>query len=520
MAPPHDCRWPAALLLALALPFSIAVSISVAPGTLSVVDEAFASFNIDPSCNRGFHFTRFDNANLAAAAAGLVPARLRFGGSGADELTYSFSPGTPQCAGIPPPTPPDSPGCSYFTRGCLNTSHLESIFALARAGGVDLIVGVSFGLIEACAAGLAYDWPTAAGGAGNAARLLAGLRDRGLKPWAFELGNEINNRNLNTGEPCNITAAQQAAAFNAFSDLVSASLPGTLLIGPDTGGSEPQQWLQALLPLLSQPLHAVTHHVYNGVGKRDWASAKQLDSILPEIAWYTETVRTLAPHSAIWAGENGPTGGGDDGTCGSTSVCGLYASSIWYADDMALRAKNGFVAHQRQDLFGGMYGLTNSLSTAMALGLDEPISIRADYWVAFLLKRTLGLAVLNATSSDPDLRAYAYAGLPPSPFAAADCLQAQQLLLINLANTTSFCTLPTVQGDFSAWTLAAVGGDPFGSAALLNGVPLPLTIDTRVTDPRTFLSNITIAPVRGPVSGGISLDPQSTTFLCYGASPL
>jgi hypothetical protein len=501
--------------------FSSSASVTVTSGVINVVDEAFSSFNIDPSCNRGFHFTSFDNENLAAAAAGLVPARLRFGGSGADELTYGLTNGSPECAGIPAPTPPDTPGCSYFTRGCLNGTHLERIFKLARSGGVDLIVGVSFGLIDACAAGPLYEWKIAPGGGGNAANLLNGLQDRGLKPWAFELGNEINNKNLNTGQPCNITASQQADAFNAFADMVSLSLPGTLLVGPDTGGANPQEWLQALLPLLNQPLHAVTHHVYNGVGRKNFNHFEQFDSILPEIACYTETVRSLAPKSAIWAGENGPTGGGDDGTCGTTSVCGLFASSLWYADDMALRAKNGFVAHQRQDLFGAMYGLTNSISTTMALGLEDPLSIRADYWISFLLKRTLGLAVLNATSSDPDLRAYAYKGSPPSPFAATNCMQAQQLLLIYLGNSTLSVSLPTdLTGNFAAWTLTSDdSSNPFSVGAKLNDVTLPSTIDIASgIDPRTFLSNITVQPVVGPMSSGITLPPLSTTFICYGGN--
>ena len=516
------CR--ALLVLASAAASSAAaVSVSVAPGVLNVVDAAFASFNIDPSCNRGFHFTRFDNRNLIAAAAALAPARLRFGGSGADELTYGLSEGSPECAGIAPPQPPDTANCSYFTRGCLNSTQTERVFALAQGAGADLIMGASFGLIEACKAGLDFVWATDRGGGQNAASLLAGLRARGLKPWAFELGNEIDNRNLNEGALCNITAAQQAAAFDAFADMVADALPGTLLVGPDTGGRDPQQWLQALLPALGPgaQLHAVTHHVYNGVDRKSWASAAQLDSILPEIAWYTSTVRSLAPHSAIWAGENGPTGGGDDGTCGSEAVCGRYASSVWYADDMSLRAKNGFVAHQRQDLFGGMYGLTNSLSSTMALGADDPISLTADFWLSFLFKRTLGLAVHNATSSDASVRAYAYSGLPPSRFAAPQCAQAQQLLLLNLAAEAADVSLPEgVAGDFAAWTLAAAGGDVFGFAATLNGVALPVKVDAGGgEDPSAFLSNISVAPTTGPVSGGVTLAPQSSTFLCYGAAP-
>ena len=35
-----------------------------------------------------------------------------------------------------------------------------------------------------------------------------------------------------------------------------------------------------------------------------------------DIAWYVPLVRERAPAAQVWAGEDGPTGGGDSGTCG------------------------------------------------------------------------------------------------------------------------------------------------------------------------------------------------------------
>ena len=67
---------------------------------------------------------------------------------------------------------------------------------------------------------------------------------------------------------------------------------------------------------------------------------------------YVPIVRAHAPSAEVWAGEDGPTGGGDSGACGSdeTSICGLYGSILWYASDMGLRAQHGFTQYQRQDL--------------------------------------------------------------------------------------------------------------------------------------------------------------------------
>jgi hypothetical protein len=203
-------------------------------------------------------------------------------------------------------------------------------------------------------------------------------------------------------------------------------------------------------------------------------------------------------------------------------VCGTYGSTLWFADDMALRASRGFSQYNRQDLFGGEYGMTNSVSGAMALGTSEPLVLRPDYWVSWLLKRTLGGSVLAASSSDPFLRVYAYSGAPPSPFAAPACVGAPlQLLLIHLGGTQLTVSLPPVPapgpayGSYAAWTLApAATGGPFTLVAALNGAALPTLVDASVVDPATFLSGITQTAMTGAVGGGISLPPISTTFLC------
>ena len=499
----------AAVLAARVLAETVAITL-VSGNTLSRTSPTYASWNIDPSCNRGFHHIDFSNPNLLAAAVGLHPSRLRFGGSGADGLTYGLSPGSPECANVRPV------GCDYVTPGCLNATTWDALFTLANASRTDFIFGVSIGLADACAQGPAYVW-----NASNAAVLLEYLRVHNQAVWGFEVGNEVNN---NGGAPCNLTAAQQAKAITAFAMAVQAQLPRAVIVGPDTGGRYPETWLTALLPLLRpRQLYGVTHHVYNGVNRANFNSAARLDNSLPEIAWYTNIVRTLAPSSEIWSGENGPTGGGDDGTCGADTVCGTYASSLWYSDDMAQRAKHGFVQYQRQDLFGGAYGLTNSLTGAMALQHDDALSIRPDYWVAFLWKRTLGTFVLNASSSSADVRAYAFRGAPPSEYAAATYCgngDAPQLLLLHLGNVTSAsAAVPSVDGypNIASWTLAPTAtGGPFGTDATLNGGdPLPATIDVRVTNPASFLSMIPRPATIGVSSAALTLPPLSISFVCY-----
>ena len=107
--------------------------------------------------------------------------------------------------------------------------------------------------------------------------------------------------------PC-AQPAQQAAAIAQLSAMVQGRQQ---LIGPDSGYNKWQAWLTALLtPATAGLLHAVTHHVYNGVSRKTWDSPMQLDSSLPEIAWYRATVTAQAPGAQAWAGEDGPIGGG------------------------------------------------------------------------------------------------------------------------------------------------------------------------------------------------------------------
>ena len=45
---------------------------------LSTTNPTYASWNVDSSCNRGFHQMNFTNPNLEAAASGLHPSKLRY----------------------------------------------------------------------------------------------------------------------------------------------------------------------------------------------------------------------------------------------------------------------------------------------------------------------------------------------------------------------------------------------------------------------------------------------------------
>ena len=315
-------------------------TIRIDPRALSVTDATFASWNIDSSCNRGFHRIHFSNPNLHLAAHALGPSKMRFGGSGNDYLVYGLSPDSSECAAIPPST-----SCSYFTQGCLNASHWESLYEFAHSSNAHLVFGLSFGLDAACAQGQSYAW-----NATNAATLLAYMRRRGQKVYGFELGNELNNHG---GPPCNLSASQQADAFKTLHGMLQDTQPDAKLIGPDTGYKAAKDWLAAFLPLVADKLDAVTHHVYPGIHRGSFNQPATLNSTLPEIQWYTRLISEYAPEAQVWACEDGPIGGGDDGTCGKVRRCATYASALWYADDMGLALSMGLCSTSGRILLVG-----------------------------------------------------------------------------------------------------------------------------------------------------------------------
>lgn len=182
---------------------------------------------------------------------------------------------------------------------------------------------------------------------------------------------------------------------------------------------------------------------------------------------------------------------------------------------MSMRARHNFSQYNRQDLWGGHYGLVDSLSGAMALSATDALLIRPDYWISFLFKRTLGPRVHNATSSDRMVRAYAFSGAPPSGFAAPQCGGGgAQLVLINLNSAPVRAALAGggAGAGYAAWSLTAGAGGVFGGDSALNGVALPGVADVAKVDPATFLGRIGAPPVTG--AGDVALPAASITFVC------
>ena len=155
----------------------------------------------------------------------------------------------------------------------------------------------------------------------------------------------------------------------------------------------------------------------------------------------------------------------------------------------------------------------------MGLTAEDTLVLRPDYWVAFHWKRLLGASVLNATSSDPSVRAYAFFGTPASPYAPPECRNTTQLLLLNLDASGTSVVLPATGASsaYAAWTLSAGPAGSFGQQIALNTQVLPTVVDVANGGDRdpTWLGLVSVAPVRGTATGGLLLAAQSISFVCY-----
>ena len=137
------------------------------------------------------------------------------------------------------------------------------------------------------------------------------------------------------------------------------------------------------------PRNLLIRFADSNIERRDFNAKVLIDWALRDTVWYVPLVHELAPGAEVWAGEDGPIGGGDDGSCinggpKNDSACGLYATTLWYANDLGIRAKAGFAQYQRQDLLGGRYGLLSIPGDDQRLGSTDPVGIQPDFWINFM----------------------------------------------------------------------------------------------------------------------------------------
>ena len=127
----------------------------------------------------------------------------------------------------------------------------------------------------------------------------------------------------------------------------------------------------------------------------------------------------------------------------------------------------------------------------------------------------MGNDVLNITLSSCNssvVRAYAHAGLPPSPYLPAVVAKAVNpigMVLINLSPSSAAIRIGTSpEQSYTAWALTPGSAGIFGHQTVLNGQLLPPSIE----DGRS-IEDIPVPGVVGSSSTPLTLPAVSVTFL-------
>lgn len=461
------------------------VSANVA-GKIHESGQNFLCWNIDATENRGFFWRNISaegayGAQLARQAAALGKAQnagyslLRFGGSGNDYLTYAF--GGTQC----PPT-------SAFKQ-CLNETQLRDLLSFTEAANAKMIFGLSQNtrgdlLRNDREAGSLLDPFPFPWDSSNARAMLQFIIDEGFDHLVFglELGNEQNSK---------YTASEEAEIFAVLHNLTLDLWPDAskrpVLIGPDRHSFHDGNIDSYIADFVVEcqkkgvPLWGATHHEYIEVDESSFTSPSKIDLNRQVAEAIQKSIRAKSDDVKIIGGEIGPHNGGSP-PCDHTSMrWANFGDSLWYADALSVKAKNGYEAFCRQDYIGADYGLVDC-----STGVPLP-----DYWTGLLWASTMGPVVLDTTpapDADASVRVYGHC----TAAAEAAPSGAVTLLVINLGDYPTSVEVPSSLGPISRKYVLSPSQDPassiidetglLGTGIELNGKVLELDSSGAVPD--------------------------------------
>lgn len=328
----------------------------------------------------------FDRPALRAFAEALAPAVLRIGGTESDRLFYALDDDAPD----PLPNGYES---------VLTGAQFDGIGDFAADVGLDVMFTVNAGPGPRGGGNGVWD-PT------QTTALLARAADRGDPIVAWELGNEPNGFLLNFGfTPSGTQYAADLAALHTARD---AHTPDAAVVAPSVifwpVAGEIRPFLDEAMTAGGDQMDVVSWHYYPHqsqrcpVTTREATATSLLDpDALDEVATWAALVEAArdahAPGAPLWQGETG------NALCGGQQgVSDRWASTFWWVDQLGLLARRGHALQVRQTLSGSDYGLID----------DTTLRIRPDGWASLLWKRLMGTTVLDVTTSDPTVRAYAH----------------------------------------------------------------------------------------------------------------
>ena len=446
------------LLLALALSASpclcALVQVSAALSLARTDATRFASLSFDLSNIFGIQRTYFslNSTKLRALARNLAPAYVRIGGSWQDRAVSYFA-GTP----LPPPAPPSLAVLH------MNETVFDGIVDFCTSTGLDLVYGLNAAVGRQLADGTPAPWDAA-----NALAPLQRAAALGLRIPVVELGNEVNVFNCSSDGLAKMSPADLALQYHTLAAAARRLLPGTRLWGSDssiTGDRVGQCWdfygsdiFGFNRDLLAQPgwaalLDAQTWHFYAQDSRNQSSTAAlvltpEYQARLPGYhAQVSATRDRVAPGLPLVMGETASFWAG-----GRANVSNRFASGFWYLPQLGFLASKGYLAHIRQDLAGGDYGLLDLTLDAQGRVVDyvpNPDYFSHALWQQLMGGVALGASVTPAPAGNGSgLRAWAACGAR----AAGAATGGVTVLLVNFEEAAPQQVTLSVEGGG--------GGDP------------------------------------------------------------
>eukprot|EP01060_Flectonema_neradi_P027187 TRINITY_DN36817_c0_g1_i1.p1 TRINITY_DN36817_c0_g1~~TRINITY_DN36817_c0_g1_i1.p1 ORF type:complete len:478 (+),score=64.31 TRINITY_DN36817_c0_g1_i1:52-1485(+) len=407
-------------LLAASLTSTSLVTVDIKnPTPIATTDDNYVCFGMDwwpiNKCNwgvcpwgdSGILTSNLSSTKLRTVYERLDGAYLRLGGSLCDGIVYDI--GAPQnCRNFTPQPPANA---TWFHGGCMSMDRWGEIVEFAKATDAKLIfaINANYGRTD----GVHWD-PT------NAKALIEHTVAMKYNVFGFEYGNELG-----------YNASVFAAGLHQLHDIIEeAYSKDPSLVVPKIIAPDEITWndgfFRELIPLVKDIVHAVTWHQYPlGEGYNNPNLNSNIMSPVQHERWFhlaatasATTANVSDGKLQVWMGESG---GCANGAHNGTS--NRFMDAFWYIDSLGGLAAAGQKVFCRQTVIGGNYEVVD----------HRTMDPNPDYYGALAFNQLMGTTVLNSTTTDGNVRAWAHCSRTGGSVT---------FLLINFGNDTVQVKLP------------------------------------------------------------------------------
>ena len=483
---------------------SASLTVDLSAPALRTVFDTYLSVNIDTgSLYNNLDFTSPPLRELTRALARGAPLQLRIGGGAADDTVYTGAGGARgNCsggAGLPP-------GVNI----CVDDSLWAELSDFAGATGARLVWDLNLAVNRTSAT---QPWDSR-----NAAALIAHAATTRSSPWAWQLGNEIEDW-YKRNPPLNLTGARLAADYAALRALLLAHAPAvsTRVYGPDACCEERHTPQGGMLhdfaaQAASLSLAAITFHEYPLPRAADRSCLPQGYQNMSEIRGYlAAAIDTYAGYAAPALAAGVPLVLGETATTALGGCDGLsnrFVAGFTFIHTLGAAAERGVAQVNRQDLVGWSSQTTpSSYALLGAPGWSRgAIAPHPDYWIGILWKQLLGSAVLASALDNADVDAHVWCAARGGGAVVVTYANplAEELLL---ALPPALAALPREEYLLQASPDAA---NITADATALNGAPLAATPEGRFAYP--------LPGRQSPPAAAAQLPPFSLGFLVFAGA--